>query len=64
MPIRVGGGLRQSIGIETKDGKFARLLTRGSPLPASRTEIFTTGDDGQAAIQITLLASNNRPRRA
>ena len=54
-----GAVLRQSIGLGLKGGRFVPLLTRGSRLPASRTETFTTGDDYQAAIKMTLLAGDD-----
>lgn len=46
------GRLRHSIGIETKYGKFTRLIRKGTPLPVSLTETFTTGDPNQSSIMI------------
>jgi molecular chaperone DnaK len=61
-----GAGLSNTIGIETKGGVFTALISRGTLLPASRTEIFTTADRDQTSIKITLfqgeraLAKHNR----
>ena len=38
------GGLRYSLGIETKGGRFTRLIRKRTPLPISVTEIFTTAE--------------------
>jgi molecular chaperone DnaK len=46
------GRLRHSVGIETKGGKFTRLIQKGAPLPVSLTETFTTADPGQSSITI------------
>jgi molecular chaperone DnaK len=46
------GRLRHSVGIETKGGRFTRLIPKGEPLPASVTETFTTADPNQSAIQL------------
>lgn len=54
------GLLPQALGLETKGGVFATLITRGTPLPARCSEIFTTADDNQASITITLLQGDDR----
>jgi molecular chaperone DnaK len=46
------GGLSHSLGIETKHGKFTPLIAKGTPLPASVTETFTTADPNQSSIKI------------
>ena len=46
------GGLSHSLGIETKHGKFTRLIAKGTPLPVSVTETFTTADPNQSSIKI------------
>jgi molecular chaperone DnaK (HSP70) len=51
--------LRQSVGIETRGGKFAKLIERGSALPATRSEVFTTSDDGQASIRINVFRGDH-----
>ena len=50
----------QSLGIETKGGVFTPLIERGTPLPAQCSEIFTTAEDNQTFIQITLLQGDHR----
>jgi molecular chaperone DnaK (HSP70) len=46
------GGLPHSVGIETKHGTFTPLIPKGTPLPVSVTETFTTADPNQPSIQI------------
>jgi molecular chaperone DnaK len=41
-----------SLGVETVGGLSTRLIGRNSAIPTSRTEIFTTGEDGQNAVDI------------
>jgi molecular chaperone DnaK (HSP70) len=41
-----------SLGIETMGGVVSRLVHRNSTIPASATEVFTTGVDGQKNILI------------
>ena len=64
----VGGGPRRargrsavteltclSLGVETAGGVFTRLVPRGTPLPTTRTQIFSTSVDGQTQIVLHLL---------
>ena len=44
--------LRHSVGIETSRGRFTPLIPKGTPLPTSLTETFTTDDAGQTSIRI------------
>jgi molecular chaperone DnaK (HSP70) len=46
------GTLPHSIGIETMGGTFTPLISQGTPLPVSVTEIFTTGERNQSSITI------------
>jgi molecular chaperone DnaK len=46
------GGLPHSLGIETRHGKFTPLIPKGTPLPVSLTETFTTGDQNQSSLKI------------
>jgi molecular chaperone DnaK len=46
------GRLRHSVGIETKGGRFTPLIKRGTRLPVSLTETFTTADPEQTSIKI------------
>lgn len=52
MSIWNRGDLPHSVGIETQHGKFTPLIPRGTPLPVSVTETFTTADPNQSSIKI------------
>ena len=55
-----------SLGIETTGGVFTKLIERNTSIPARRTEAFTTSEDNQAALRITVyqgdheIAAKNR----
>ena len=53
------GLMPQALGLETKGGVFTALIGRGTPLPVRRSEIFTTADDNQSCITITLLQGDD-----
>jgi molecular chaperone DnaK len=61
------GQLSASVGLQTRGNVFTPLITKGSPLPAQRTEIFTTADPNQTSVKITVYqgehrqATKNRP---
>ena len=44
-----------SLGIEQLGGSVARIIQRNSTIPASATEYFTTGVDGQTSVAIHVL---------
>jgi len=52
--------LQQSIGIETKGGIFTPLVKSGSLLPTTASFIFTTKDDYQPSIKVTVFRGENR----
>ena len=49
-----GNALAESIGIETLGGAFSAILPIGCQLPCTRTEVFSTAQDDQVAIQIAM----------
>lgn len=53
MPLR-GGHTASAVGIETRGGHLTALISAGTAVPAARTEVFTTADDGQATIRISV----------
>ena len=44
-----------SLGVEAAGGIFTRLIPRATPLPATRTQVFSTSTDGQTQIVVHLL---------
>ena len=51
--------LPQSIGIETLGGITTVLIPRGTPVPVSRSEIFSTATDNQASIEVHLILGDH-----
>jgi molecular chaperone DnaK (HSP70) len=47
-----GGKTATDLGIETKGGTFTPLIDRGTAVPATHKEIFTTAEDDQPTIKI------------
>ncbi|GAA3592106.1 molecular chaperone DnaK [Klugiella xanthotipulae] len=41
-----------SLGIETKGGMMTKLIERNTPIPARRSETFTTAEDNQPSVSI------------
>jgi len=52
------GRLVESIGIETLGGVFTPLLSVGCLAPCSKSQIFSTAEDNQTQIQVTLYRGN------
>ncbi|MGI5839335.1 MAG: molecular chaperone DnaK [bacterium] len=44
-----------SLGLETLGGVMTRLIERNTTIPAKRTEIFSTAEDNQPAVEIVVL---------
>jgi molecular chaperone DnaK len=44
-----------SLGIETKGGVFTRLIERNTTIPTRKSEIFTTAEDNQPAVEVHVL---------
>jgi molecular chaperone DnaK len=55
-----------SVGLETLGGVMTKVLERGTTIPARRTEVFSTAEDNQTAVDVVVLqgerelASDNR----
>jgi molecular chaperone DnaK (HSP70) len=48
------GKTAADLGIETKGGTFTPLIDRGTAVPATHSEIFTTAEDNQPTIEINV----------
>jgi molecular chaperone DnaK len=44
-----------SLGVETLGGVMTRVIERNTTIPARRSEVFSTADDNQAAVDIVVL---------
>ena len=52
-----------SLGIETLGGVFTKMIERNTPIPTSKTQVFTTAADNQTAVEINVL-QGERPMAA
>jgi molecular chaperone DnaK len=50
--------LAESVGIETLGGVLTPILAEGLPIPASRSQMFSTAADEQSNIEIHVLAGS------
>lgn len=53
------GILKYNIGLETLGRKFTTLIKKGTPLPTSRYEIFTTAEDNQTSADVHVLEGDS-----
>jgi molecular chaperone DnaK len=44
-----------SLGVETRGGVMTRLMERNTTIPARRTEVFSTAEDNQPAVDVVVL---------
>jgi molecular chaperone DnaK len=44
-----------SLGVETQGGMMTKVMERNTTIPARRTEVFTTAEDNQPAVDIVIL---------
>ncbi|MFP8874301.1 MAG: Hsp70 family protein, partial [Myxococcota bacterium] len=44
-----------SLGIETQGGVFTNIIDRNTPIPATRSRIFSTTEDGQTEVRVHVL---------
>lgn len=49
-----------SLGIETKGGKFHKMIPRNATIPTRATQLFTTGDHFQRGVDVVVLQGESR----
>jgi len=58
--LRVRDVVARSYGVEIDGGLFVPLIRKNSPVPASRSRVFTTVSDGQDSVEIHVLQGESR----
>jgi molecular chaperone DnaK len=61
VPVK-NGRTTADLGVETKGGTFTPLIERSTRVPATHSEIFTTSEDNQPTIRVSV-PGHLRPRR-
>ena len=59
-PIVGAGYTTEAFGIETLGGVFTPLFKAGTPVPCSRSEVFSTAADGQSEIMVAPFRGTNK----
>lgn len=44
-----------SLGVQTQGGLCSKIIARNSPIPVTRSRIFTAAEDGQASVEVHVL---------
>ncbi|UBV42264.1 molecular chaperone DnaK [Deinococcus taeanensis] len=52
-----------TLGVEVKGGMIAPMITRNTPVPAKKTEVYTTAENNQPGVEINVL-QGERPMAA
>jgi molecular chaperone DnaK len=52
-----------SLGVETMGGVMTKLIERNTTIPAKRSEVFTTAEDNQPAVEIVVLQGEREMAR-
>ena len=49
-----------SLGLETLGGVMTKIIPRNTPLPTSKSEVFSTAADGQTNVKITVFIGERK----
>ncbi len=52
-----------SLGVETQGGVMTKLIERNTTIPCRKSEIFTTAEDGQTAVDVVVLQGERQMAR-
>ncbi|MDP1206020.1 Hsp70 family protein, partial [Klebsiella pneumoniae] len=44
-----------SLGVETQGGVMTKIIERNTTIPARRSEVFSTAEDNQSAVDVVVL---------